>query len=569
MQSRVKRPTVKSLMKSFLNCPELVIEKIDLIESQSDDGWDASKIFVDVRPAKRAANRCPICGGLCTKEGKGVQGKLWRAPDLNGIPVYLRGDTNRVKCPVHNIKIADVPWAFQDCNFTKDFDRTVAYLALNAPKSIVAEYMRIDWYTVGRCMARVYHDLEPDPLARFKDLEYICVDEKSYKKGHKYVTIVTNLVTGRVVWVGKGHGYGVFELFAKLLDEQGLCENIKVVAGDGASWITAVTSKFFKNATRCEDAFHVVQWLTEGLDEVRKGSRKRAAERLQKEMEAAEELRKEMEAAEELRKKAEEAANDVAIKIDNCPETDGSSDSGEAETNGEKESSVANESTPRTIEEIQESIAKIQQHIDGYKGLRFAMLKAGENVTFHQQEIIEMLEISDPVLATCYRLKEVLRLTLKTGDVAVAEPLFDDCVSRIEKCGDPTFAKLAGKLKRHKQYIMNSIELGYSSSLSEATNSQIQNLIGRAHGFREFDSLQAMILMSRSTLVIPLPHRLKEMRARMEITMRRQDRRAQSRKERFERGLESHSARLKKLTKKLGIPDRTAKTASDSEACAG
>lgn len=60
----------------------------------------------------------------------------------------------------------------------------------------------------------------------------------------------------------------VLKFFEELTDEQR--KNIQSVSGDGAKWIDACIEKYIPHAKRCVDAFHVVTWATEGLDELRK-----------------------------------------------------------------------------------------------------------------------------------------------------------------------------------------------------------------------------------------------------------------------------------------------------------
>ena len=62
------------------------------------------------------------------------------------------------------------------------------------------------------------------------------VDETSYRKGHKYMTVIINHDTGEVVWLHENHGKTVFEkFFQALTDEQRA--SIQYVSGDGARWI--------------------------------------------------------------------------------------------------------------------------------------------------------------------------------------------------------------------------------------------------------------------------------------------------------------------------------------------
>ena len=58
--------------------------------------------------------------------------------------------------------------------------------------------MRVDWETVGRCVNRALHDLEPERSRRLDGLVNIGIDETSYKKGHKYITVIVNHDTNTV-----------------------------------------------------------------------------------------------------------------------------------------------------------------------------------------------------------------------------------------------------------------------------------------------------------------------------------------------------------------------------------
>lgn len=75
----------------------------------------------------------------------------------------------------------------------------VTWLAEYLPRSSVANYMRIDSQTVGSCVSRALHDLEPDRSGRLNGLVNIGIDETSYCKGHKYITVVVNHDTNSVV----------------------------------------------------------------------------------------------------------------------------------------------------------------------------------------------------------------------------------------------------------------------------------------------------------------------------------------------------------------------------------
>ena len=89
----------------------------------------------------------------------------------------------------------------------------VGWLAVYLPRSVISEFMRIDWETVGRCVSRVLNVIEPERTKRLDGLVHIGIDETSYRKGHKYITVIVNHDTNTVVWAAQGHGKSVLQTF--------------------------------------------------------------------------------------------------------------------------------------------------------------------------------------------------------------------------------------------------------------------------------------------------------------------------------------------------------------------
>ena len=189
--------------------------------------------------------------------------------------IQIEACAPRIKCPEHGVIVARVPWARHGSDFTYDFETAVTWLTLHATAQDVADYFRIKWDTVGSIAKRVQESLEKDQPSRFDDLEEIGIDETSYKKGHKYMTVVINHKTGNLIWAKKGHGKEVLtEFFKELTEEQ--CAKIKYVTADGARWIADCVKEYCPNATRCIDPFHVVSWANDSLDEVRRAAVRQA-----------------------------------------------------------------------------------------------------------------------------------------------------------------------------------------------------------------------------------------------------------------------------------------------------
>jgi len=201
--------------------------------------------------------------------------------------VYIEANAPRVKCAEHGVVVAKVPWARHNSVYTFDFETAVTWFTLHATAQDVAEYFRIDWPTVGSIAKRVQEALENSEPSRFDNLEAIGIDETSYKKGHKYMTVVVDHNTGGLIWAKKGFGKEILtEFFKELTEEQRA--KIKYVTADGARWIADCITDYCPNAERCVDPFHVVGWATDSLDEVRKAAIRLA----KKEVEEAEPAKK-------------------------------------------------------------------------------------------------------------------------------------------------------------------------------------------------------------------------------------------------------------------------------------
>lgn len=455
------------VMQKLLNIEDTVVESAELGISPYDD---SQALYVHVHPYKRAQCRCPICGAKCIKNGISKRGKLWRSLDFGGNMVYLVGDTQRIKCPIHGTLVATVPWAYPDSEFTKDFDMEATWLATQLSKKAVAGYMRIDWETVGRCIERTLNELEPDRSVRLEGLKYIGIDETSYKKGHRYILTVLNQETNTVVWAHEGTGKEVLEQFFALLTQEQK-DAIEGISGDGARWITECAKEHCPNAIRCLDPFHVVKWATEAVDEVRTDIYKEyygIAAKLNKEaMEVEENNKKNKD------EKSEEQLNDEAVKAKQLKE----------EAHAAKEIGK-----------------KIKKAI-------YSLGKNPDNLTVNQQDVLDMIAETSPDLFRAYRLKESLRLLLKLKDVDVVEQELNTWCFWASHSQLEPFKKLYEKIKRNKEYILNTISLGLSNARLEANNNKVQLIIRKAYGFRDVSNLISMVYLVCSDLKVTLPNR--------------------------------------------------------------
>jgi hypothetical protein len=169
---------------------------------------------------------------------------------------WLEGDAPRVNCPEHGPTVVQVPWARHGAGHTRAFDDQVAWLAVHTSKTAVCELMRVAWRTVGAIVTRVVADARAavDP---FDGLVRIGIDEISYKRGHRYLTIVADHDSGRLIWAAPGRDKKTLEGFFDLLGDQRAAK-LKVISADAAEWIQTVVETRAPNAVLCMDAFHVV-----------------------------------------------------------------------------------------------------------------------------------------------------------------------------------------------------------------------------------------------------------------------------------------------------------------------
>ena len=225
-------------------------------------------VIVSARPTAAARSRCGRCGRRGPRYDRGEGRRRWRALDLGTTKVFVEADAPRVNCRTHGPTVVQVPWARHGAGHTRGFDDQAAWLAVHTSKSAVVELLRIAWRTVGAIVTRVNADIDAR-VDRFDGLRRIGIDEISYKRGHRYLTVVVDHDSGRLVWAAPGKDETTLAKFFDALGEA-RSRQITHISADMADWIARVVARRAPNATRCADAFHVVAWATDALDAERR-----------------------------------------------------------------------------------------------------------------------------------------------------------------------------------------------------------------------------------------------------------------------------------------------------------
>jgi transposase len=242
-------------------CDRTVLEDVEFDE-------DTDTVVAHVRPKSKWRRRCGRCGRRSPGYDGGEGRRRWRGLDLGTVKVALEADAPRVRCRTHGVTVAAVPWARHGAGHTREFDDTVAWLALQCSKTAVTVLARIAWRTVGSIVARVGAEIDAR-VDRLDGLARIGIDEISYKRGHRYLTVVVDHDSGRLVWAAPGRDKATVRAF---FDQLGAARSAQIthVSADQADWIAAVVAERCPQAVLCADPFHIVAWATEALDHVRR-----------------------------------------------------------------------------------------------------------------------------------------------------------------------------------------------------------------------------------------------------------------------------------------------------------
>ena len=441
---------------------------------------EGDSIVVRVRPHRREQLRCPVCGRRCECHDHEPT-RRWRAMDLARSMCHLEYRPARVSCPEHGTLVERVPWARRRSRFTRDFEDWVACLAVRCCMSAVARVARVEWHSVGGICKRVYDEVEAQRgVARFDGLRRIGIDETSYKRGHRYLTVVVDHDRGCLVWAHEGYGRDVLNLFLdELTREQRRA--IEVVTADGAKWIKTLVRRRCPNARWVMDPFHVVEWANDALDRVR---------------------REEWQAA-----KAEARAV--------VPRT------------GRRGRPRRNEVAPEVAEELRARAASI-------KNSRYALVKNPEDLTESQRAKLAEVRRAGGRLFRAWDLKEDLRAVFRAGSSAEAEALLDAWLRAAAYCRIKPVVEVEKKVRRRRADVIAAVELGIGNGRVESINNKIKVTVRMGYGFRNTDNLIALLMLrcSDEQPALPWEDRREEKRKRDERKRRDRERARMRRKKR-------------------------------------
>jgi transposase len=389
---------------------------------------------------RRRATRLTCPCGWSTAAVYDRTTRRWRHLDLGAAALFLSAPIRRLACRACGRVVTEqVPWARPGARHTRDFEDVVAWLAQRMDKTSVARLLGCSWEAVARIVIRVVADHIND--TRLDGLYRIGVDEISYRKGHRYLTVVADHDRdGAVVWAADGKDHKTLEDFYDQLGPARAAQLGAVSLDMGAAYAKATRNKA-PDAAQCIDPFHVVKLTNAALDATRRWAWNNAR---------------------------------------GGPTTP----------------------SPRVRARITSPKGSPARNL---KHTRWALLKDPAQLKDSQRAVLDELRRTRHVLWRAYLLKEELRDLYRLPANRRPDAHLDAWLARACRSRIPAIVKLTQTLRKHRTGILAAIELGLSNSKLEGLNSKTRLINHRGYGHHSPTALIAMIYLCSGGITIQLP----------------------------------------------------------------
>lgn len=358
------------------------------------------------RPAR---HRCPCGWRTWATYDRSV--RRWRHLDLGATRCFLEAEIVRIACGrCQRVRTEEVPWARPRSRHSRDFQDVVAWLAQHVDKTTITTLLRVSWEAVAKIVVDVVAEAIDD--TRLENLYRIGVDEVSYRKGHRFLTVVADHDReGAVVWAGEGRDHSALEAFYDDLGDERLGRLEAISLDMGGAYKSATDAKA-PHVTQCVDPFHLVKLANEALDQARRAAWN-----------------------------AERRTSPVRPRPCGRPRKD--------------------------------APAPPRNDTRWIKHTRWALLKDPGNLKPSQLDVLHELRASRSVLYRCWQLKEGIRDLYRLRPADAAEHL-DWWLAWACRCRISAFITLSRTVRKNRERILAAVELGLSNSKLEGLNSKIR-----------------------------------------------------------------------------------------------
>ena len=226
--------------------------------------------------------RCSSCGSRQVVS----RGRVER--HFRSLPIGSRATTvvlpiPRVACRARGaVRQAEVPFADPRRSYTRAFERYALELSRRMTIRDVARHLGVSWDVIKDIQKRDLSRRFAKPKPKLKHLRHIAIDEIAVAKGHRYLTVVMDLDSGAVVFVGDGKGADALKPFWKRLRPSGA--KIEAVAMDMSAAYRGAVSTDLPKAKIVFDHFHVIKLFNDKLSDLRRALHREATDVMHKDV---------------------------------------------------------------------------------------------------------------------------------------------------------------------------------------------------------------------------------------------------------------------------------------------
>lgn len=245
-----------------------------------DDSWQVAAVDLSLEESRVEIQlehvgkrvRCPECQAESSLADHAPD-RCWRHLDTMQFETLIRARVPRARCQQCGVKTIAIPWAGKHSRFTLMFE-AFAIAVLNSCSNVTraALLLRLDWSSVHTIMERaVARGLAKRSVEKVR---HVGIDEKSFRRGQSYVSVMTDLDGSRVLDVAEGRDETAANCLWESLPE---AQRKKVEAVATDMWPAYVTSVEVNSpqAEVVHDKFHIAKHLNEAVDQVRRAEHKR------------------------------------------------------------------------------------------------------------------------------------------------------------------------------------------------------------------------------------------------------------------------------------------------------
>jgi transposase len=215
---------------------------------------------------------CAVCGARGPLYDHQPE-REWRHLDTCQYRTILHASPPRTQCADHGVRVVKLPWAEPGSRFTELFEALALEWLKHASQQAVGDQLQLSWDEIHGILERaVKRGLA---RRRAEEIPHLGVDEKAFRKGHKYLTLVNDLKRNRVLYVAEDREQSSLDGFwSTITDEQRA--SIRAVALDMWDPYLASLKDHLPEAEKkmVFDKFHVAKHLGEAVDKVRRREHK-------------------------------------------------------------------------------------------------------------------------------------------------------------------------------------------------------------------------------------------------------------------------------------------------------